>query len=495
MAETATLSVTRGRLGLSWPLLLAIFGFAMTLATGPRVLADPDILWQVVTGNWILAHGAVPHADPFSYTMAGAPWVAHEWLADALLGAAYDAMGWHGPALLAAVSTAAALALLTRALLRWMAPLHAVLLAMLAWLMLIPHLLARPHLFALPLLVAWVAMLLRARERNRAPALPFALLMVVWGNLHGTFLFGLGFAGLMAGEALLSASAHERRAVLRSWGAFLALSALAPLVSPNGIEVYLLPLHLLTMSYTLSMLIEWRSPSFDVLQPLELWLLIALAGGFALRLKLPLPRLAILLLLVHSALAHWRHGEILGFVAPLLLAPALGPQLTRAFPGAASERLDHWMLELARPASLLGIALAGAVLLAGTGLAATRPLQPPEAYMPEAAVHAALESKVPGPVLNEYRFGGYLIFAGIPTFVDGRADMFGDAFIERENKAITLLNDDLPTLLSEYKIGWTLMPAGSRAAILLDHLPGWRRLYADDIAVVHVRTGATGAAS
>src|SRR5579859_459850 len=155
MAETATLSVTRGRLGLSWPLLIAIFGFATTLAPGPRVLADPDILWHVVTGNWILAHGAVPHADPFSYTMPGAPWVAHEWLAEVLLGAAYDAMGWHGPATLAALAAAAALALLTRALLRWVAPIHAVLLAMMAWLMLIPHLLARPHLLALPLLVGW----------------------------------------------------------------------------------------------------------------------------------------------------------------------------------------------------------------------------------------------------------------------------------------------------------------------------------------------------
>jgi hypothetical protein len=480
--------VTRFRIGLSWPLLIAIFGFAMTLAPGARVLADPDILWQVVTGNWILAHGAVPHADPFSYTMAGAPWVAHEWLADALLALSYDAMGWHGPAALAALAAAAALGLLTRALLRWMIPIHAVLLAVLAWLMLLPHLLARPHLLALPLLVAWVAMLLRAREQDRAPALPFALLMVLWANLHGTFLFGLGFAGLMAGEAVLSATgARERWTVARSWGAFLALSALAPLLSPNGLEVYLLPLHLLSMSYTLSMLIEWRSPSFDIPQPLELWLLIALAAGFALRLKLPLSRLAILLLLVHSALTHWRHGELLGFVAPLLLAPALGPQLMHAFAGAASERLDRWMLDLARPASLGGMVLAGALLLAGAGLAATRPLQPPEAYMPEAAVHAAIESRVSGPVLNEYRFGGYLIFAGIPTFVDGRADMFGDAFIERENKAITLIDDDLPALLHHYKIGWTLMPAGSRAAILLDHLAGWRRLYADDIAVVHVR--------
>jgi hypothetical protein len=26
------------------------------------------------------------------------------------------------------------------------------------------------------------------------------------------------------------------------------------------------------------------------------------------------------------------------------------------------------------------------------------------------------------------------------------------------------------------------------AALLLDHLRGWRRLYADDVAIVHVRT-------
>ena len=103
-------------------------------------------------------------------------------------------------------------------------------------------------------------------------------------------------------------------------------------------------------------------------------------------------------------------------------------------------------------------------------------------------MRAALAHRIAGPVLNEYRFGGYLIFAGVPTFVDGRADMFGDAFIEREHKAINLRSDGLPALLEQYKIGGTLMPAGSRAAVLLDHLAGWRRLYADDIAVVHVRT-------
>jgi len=40
---------------------------------------------------------------------------------------------------------------------------------------------------------------------------------------------------------------------------------------------------------------------------------------------------------------------------------------------------------------------------------------------------------------------------------------------------------------SEYRTTWTLLPPNRPAVVLLDHLPGWRRLYADDVAVVHVR--------
>jgi len=34
-----------------------------------------------------------------------------------------------------------------------------------------------------------------------------------------------------------------------------------------------------------------------------------------------------------------------------------------------------------------------------------------------------------GPVLNNYNFGGFLIFSGVPVFIDGRADLYGDDFI------------------------------------------------------------------
>jgi hypothetical protein len=47
----------------------------------------------------------------------------------------------------------------------------------------------------------------------------------------------------------------------------------------------------------------------------------------------------------------------------------------------------------------------------------------------------------------------------------------------------------LPALLGEYGITWTLLEPNSSAVRQLDYLPGWRRLYADDVAVVHVHDG------
>jgi hypothetical protein len=50
---------------------------------------------------------------------------------------------------------------------------------------------------------------------------------------------------------------------------------------------------------------------------------------------------------------------------------------------------------------------------------------------------------------------------------------------------------DLPDflhILDEYRIGATLLSPQTPAVAFLDRLPGWQRIYGDDIAVVHVRT-------
>ena len=52
-------------------------------------------------------------------------------------------------------------------------------------------------------------------------------------------------------------------------------------------------------------------------------------GGFALGIRLPLSRLTMVLLLLYLALTHVRHIELLGFIAPLLVATPLAEQLAR----------------------------------------------------------------------------------------------------------------------------------------------------------------------
>jgi hypothetical protein len=101
---------------------------------------------------------------------------------------------------------------------------------------------------------------------------------------------------------------------------------------------------------------------------------------------------------------------------------------------------------------------------------------------PVGAVTDAAEQGITGPVFNEYAFGAYLIYVGIPPFIDGRADMYGDAALRRSK---TLA--DLPALLDEHRVTWTLLKPDNPQAVLLDHLPGWRRIHADAIAVVHAR--------
>src|SRR5438093_9600180 len=62
-------------------LLAALVPIAL-LVLAARPDSDPDLWWHMRTGQWVIENGAVPHTDPFSFTMTGTHWVAHEWLAD-----------------------------------------------------------------------------------------------------------------------------------------------------------------------------------------------------------------------------------------------------------------------------------------------------------------------------------------------------------------------------------------------------------------------------
>jgi hypothetical protein len=106
------------------------------------------------------------------------------------------------------------------------------------------------------------------------------------------------------------------------------------------------------------------------------------------------------------------------------------------------------------------------------------------------ALAAAARTRLDGPVFNAEGFGGYLTFRGIPSFIDGRAELYGNAFLDQYLAAEGGSEQALAALLDAYGITWTLLAPQQGAVARVDALPGWRRVYADAIAVVHVRSAA-----
>ena len=449
--------------------------FAIVLFT-PRVLNDGDTYWHLAAGNWMLGHLQVPHVDPFSFTHAGQPWVAHEWLSEVIMALVYRAAGWTGIVVLFGLATALAVGLLLSRLARWMGPIA---LAVTAWLSIgcmWVGLFTRPHLLALPLMVFWTGALLDARAAGRAPPLWLAALLVLWANLHGSFVFAALVAAPLALEALVDGR-RDPWPVVKSWGTFAGACLVAVLLTPNGVHALIYPFQIMTMK-TLNGIIEWLPPDFRTMSEFQAAILVTLLVCLSRGVKAPFFRAVLVLFILHMSLQHQRHTLVLALIAPLFLAEPIG----RSFGRTEPRRLG--------PPQAAAVLFAVGVLVM-TGIRAVEPVRRGDAVTtPQTAlahVPAALQAK---PVLNTYSFGGYLIFRGVKPFIDGRSDMYGDDFFSRDIRLMRGDAAEFDKAVQQYGLAWTILQPREPLAKLMDAKPGWRRIYSDRWAVVHARVDA-----
>jgi hypothetical protein len=473
----------------SWPWLIGLAALLRALASPTALLHDPDTYLHIAAGRWMLAHHALPTADPWSHSLPGAVWIPAEWLGEAALAVIYGAAGWGGVIVLTAASFALATGLLAAFLLRRLPPLPAVIATLAGAMLVLPHLLARPHVLALPALVVWSGTLIAARDGERGPPWLWLPVMALWANLHGSFMFGLALAGFLAVEAVFHpASGQTRLAEAKRWGVFVAAAIAAALLTPNGVAALFQPFGLVAMPALQTGFVEWAPANLAHFPALEAWLLGAVALGFALRVRLPWTRLLLLLGLFHMALMHVRHADLLGLVGPLAVAAGLGPALAKLLQPAAGSPLSRAAAALARPARLPACALVLALALAaGLPALVDPPVRAGDAVTPQAALAAAQRMGLAGPVFNSEAYGGYLIFSGVPVFIDGRIEMYGNDFLAAYLAAEGGDAAALAGLLDRYHIAWTLLQAQSPAVAALDRMSGWRRAYADGQAVIFVR--------
>jgi hypothetical protein len=459
------------------PFWVGAFTYALVVLGGNRLLIDPDTMWQVTVGQWIIDHREVPTVDVYSFTMRGEPWMSTQWLAQVLYAKAFAVAGWSGPVVLAAGAIAVTFALLTRFLFRRLSGGATLTFFAAALALTMPHMLARPHVLALPLLVAWTAGLTAAADRRAAPSFWLLPLMALWANLHGGFVFGLALIAALALDAVIGAEASRQKSLLMRWVGFGLAALAASCVTPYGWNALLASQKILSLGSALPLIMEWRPADFSSLGAFELTLLLGVGLVLWRGITLPPMRIVLLLGLLHMSFAQGRAAEILALVAPLLLAVPLARQIGVGEAPAIATPV--------RNAAIAGVVMA---LAAGTVLyASVHRFEPHMHGSPVAAVTELKKLKL-SRVFNDYDFGGYLISSGVAPFIDGRTELYGEKFFVDHNAASGLMEpDNLFRLLEQYKIEATLMRTRSAATKLLDRVDGWQKIYSDDIATIHLR--------
>ncbi|MFL6795426.1 MAG: hypothetical protein ACJ8D6_10370, partial [Sphingomicrobium sp.] len=284
-----------------------------------------------------------------------------------------------------------------------------------------------------------------------------------WANLHGSFPIAAIVGACLALDALIAAQWKT----LREWLVFGGVCLVAVCLNANGLAGILNPFHIARLE-SLNLIAEWL-PSTPSFTPQFYAVLLLVLGLMLWRgVRIPVGRLALLLGLLALAFTQVRHQSWFAIVAAVVLPPL--------FAGKPQP--------LGRVAPL---ALAAAPLLL---IRALWPLTPPETDANPTHLLAAIPPDLrTQAVFNEYTFGGPLILAGIRPYIDGRSELYGDAFM---TDYVEIAKGDMARFdraVARYGIRWAVLPAADKSKLrdALARSPRWRRIYADKVGVIFVR--------
>lgn len=466
-------------------IVVAVAGAALVRQSMHAGLSG-DVFYEVASGRWMLAHHAVLRHDVFTYSVPGRPWLDEEWGFQVLLAWLVAHVGpvayWlvSGGACAGALAVGVALWRRSGAGWLWAAALAIVLAGGLS-LGLDPRPQDLSYLFFALLLL----LLSLARDRARwLVAVP--PLMLVWANVHGSFLLGLAVLvmelALSLAPDLAWPEAPRHRAHI-GWRALprrpvlacLAVSLLATCANPSGPRLIAYALRVSSSSQLTSLIAEWQSPNFHA--PLTL---AVIAGP-------------VLLLLVALALGNTTLGlgEI-SLALGLFLATLHAVRFAPYFDVAACTALARWRplgRETLKPSVLslpAALILAGA-LLTGPHVPAGAPQVTGAVGNPVAATDYLLHQE--GRVFTTYWWGDYLDYRGVPVFVDGRTDLYFGTDVLATYVSVTELDVSPDGFLSRWKIRWVMWDRGSALSTYLSHDPRWTEAFKSQGAIVFERTG------
>ena len=454
--------------------------------------AESDTLWHIKAGEWILANG-IPYNDPFSWTMQGKSWFAHEWLWEVCAAYAYRLAGPTGIWLFTCIWVAVFCSSLWL-LIKKRCDFHrAALLYTFTIISCSVFWNARPHPMAQALFALTLLILLNLKDKPKGLVLlPFITL--IWANMHGSaplgvilpLFFWLTCKIKFNLPFLIAKTADIPLKTQQFLGITVLAAFAASLVNPHGINLWPYMFNVAGDPLMTKTISEWSSPNFQVIYYCPI-IIISLIFFSTLILKsrtgsgnLSLFEFCITCGFFILALQQERHTPYFYFTSALLIGSLLGPKEDRQFQFGINFKV------------LAAIFTITSILIFSW-------LKPPtwikeNRFFPVVATQHLLQLRLVDNIFNQYGYGGYLIWYGIRPFIDGRADLY-TFNSEIYHDYLDLTTNAVPgekklfalpdQYFKKYNIKTVFIAAGTRLDLYLVHHPNWREVYRDNSAVIY----------
>jgi len=499
--------------------------FILTIFMANLEIKDLDIWLHLGMGRTIVQTGVVPDQDVLSCTIAGRPWVNHEWLFQVLVFLIYQAGGADGLITMQVVIVAITMMVLFLLGYNRENQLPCIFMLLLVFLVYQHRFTTRPDLFSLLFFALYILLMSFFLDRKWSLPVLFVI-QVLWTNMHGFFFFGPLF--VLIGIAAEWIKRHvplpyEWNEVGRltddEFGRlkmiFLFVVA-ACLINPLGLEGAWYPIKVLTQisgesQIFFKTIIELRKPmtwgtmfSPDEFPYYKLLILLSALSFVFNRWKIDIGVFLFWLIFLLFSLAAVRNLPFFAFAAYLVFVTnALTTRLEDLLPiEIADKKFVHivsmflkvilivWIAQYANRVSYNGYfdfenynrkSEFGGVTL--------------RSY-PHMAVDFLVKNKIKGNIFNDFNSGAYLVghcHPDLKVFIDGRTEVYGPEFF---NYYRSIWEKDVPDkfqeMLDKYKITVALLNSvnqaiPSHALKLLYENKDWEPVYFDYDAVIFLK--------
>jgi hypothetical protein len=482
--------------------MVLVFG----LADAP-IFHDPDTAWHLATGDLIRQLHAIPVSDDWSFTAYDSDswsleahksfWYNLSWLFDILISFIFSLGGFSALYAVTVVLFAASMTAQAQYSLKHGAGIISVLIiAVFVILAVFTGTLARPNMCSIALTIAFYHLLHDYRSTGRLLMLiALPLLMVLWVNLHGGFLFAFPLIGLFGLEALVEKNWQR----VKAYVAVFVVCIAATLVNPYGAHVYYGAYKTLSAPFN-TYLIEWEPVKIGHnIQMTLLLLLVLCLGNFTDR-RIALVDRIIAVFVIMLSLSSLRHAAI----AAMLLMPYLSLRLSSLLDGSSVGRKLH-KIQTAIMADMekKDMRIMGAFMVAIACVIVSLPylrdsmLKEPAGFSKEyfpAEEAAFVEKNYPKlRFFNSYNIGGYLDYlwrGRVKVFIDGRANSLYSDRVLRDS--VDFSEDHgfgarSEMIASQYKFDGLIIANHDKEAKLWKSNPHWKLVHEGKVATIYLK--------